>query len=201
MSDSAIALVAKREISEAFRAKSTKILLVVSVIAIAAVIVIANLASRDSTNELTLGIVGTVSAEQTASAEALGAAIGSELDVVPLADDDAAHAAVGDGDVDLAVLDGASALLTDKPLADDDTSTLAVLINVLRSDLALTNGLTAAGLDPAQIETVRNSPPPAMQSVQPADADDEENGARLGTAITISILLFVMLQMYGGWVL
>lgn len=198
--ESPVALVARREVSEAFRAKSTKILLVVSVIAIVAVIVIANLASGGGKDKVTLGMVGTLSAEQTASAADLGAAIGAELEIVPLADDAAAHQAVAAGDVDVAVLDGATALLIDTPLADDDTSTRAVLVNVLRADLALTNGLAAAGLDAAQIEAVRTSPPPAIETVHPAD-DDEADGARLGTALTISILLFVMLQMYGSWVL
>ena len=88
--------------------------------------------------------------------------------MVTVDDDDAARAAVGDGDADLAVLDGASAIVVDEPIDADDDSDLAAVVNVLRSDIALTDGLAEAGLSPEEIAAAVSHEPPAVESL---DAD------------------------------
>src|SRR5262249_46098528 len=70
----------------------------------------------------------------------------------------------------------------------------------LRPSLALDNGLRAAGLTPQQAETVRTTEPPKVTSVRPADAD-KVDPSKVAAATVTNILLFIMLQTYGQWVL
>lgn len=199
--DTPTVLVAMREITEAFRAKSTRILLVISAVAVAAIVVIANLAAGDDDTPTTrLAVVGSPTAAETAAYEALGDAVGTDIVVDAFADDEAARAAVADGS-DLAILDGGTALLTEKPVdLTESGSTLATVINVLRSDLALTAGLQDAGLDADDIAAVRGAPLPEVSSIE-ADDPDEIDGGRVGLAVVTNILLFLLLQTYGGWIL
>ena len=73
------------------------------------------------------------------------------------------------------------------------------MVNVLRSDIALTEGLTEAGLSPEEITRPCPTSPGRGESLRSDDADDD-NGGRVGTAIIINIALFLLLQTYGGWV-
>ena len=190
-------LVAKREITEGVRAKAFKILLGISAVAVAGLIVIFHFASNSSSESVTdLGLVGN-SAMDDASLDALGDAIGTRIDVVHLPDDDAARVAVADGNVDAAVLADAASILTNEHVDLDGDSKLAIVINVLRSDLALSEGLGSAGLTPSEIDAVRGSQPPPVNSIEPADNGSD---GRVGTAVAMNILLFLLLQTYGGWV-
>jgi ABC-2 type transport system permease protein len=194
-----VALVAKREISEGFRSKGFWILLAVSVAAVAAIIVIANLAGSTSESEIEMTVVGRPDAAAIDRYEAIGAAIGTRIDVSTGDDDAAARDAVRSGDADLAVLDGASAIVVDEPLDSGDDSDLVAVVNVLRSDIALTQGLAEAGLSADEITAAVSHEPPTVESL--ADpSDDGETSGRLGTAIFINIALFLLLQTYGGWV-
>ena len=71
---------------------------------------------------------------------------------------------------------------------------------MLRPSLALDNGLRAAGLTPEQAAAVRDTPPPQITSVR-AEDPDEIDTSKIATATIINILLFIMLQTYGQWVL
>ncbi len=196
--DPATWLVAKREITEGIRAKAFKILLGLSAVAVAGLIVIFHFASNSSGQSVTdLGIVGNSVSDET-GLDALGDAIGTRIDVVALADDDAARVAVADGEVDAAILAGAASILTNEHIDLEGDSKLAIVINVLRSDLALNEGLGSAGLTPSEIDAVRGRDPPPVNSIEPED--DDGNNGRVGTAMTINVLLFLLLQTYGGWV-
>ena len=195
-------LVAMREITQALRARSTRILLAISAVAVAAIVVIANVAAGDDGVETTaIAVVGSASAGETAAYEALGEAIGTDVVVTSYSDDQAARDAVDRDDADLAIVDGGGALVTEEPVdltAND--STLATVINVLRSDLALSSGLADAGLDDAQIAEVRNTPLPTVESLDES-ADDSIDSGRVGLAVIMNVLLFLLLQTYGGWIL
>ena len=117
-----------------------------------------------------------------------------------VADDEAARAAVLDGDADVAVTADGTRILTEDELDLTDGSSLATLVNVMRADLALENGLRAAGLSPEQAAEVRATPPPDVEALA-AEPADEVDSSRVGTALVTNILLFLMLQTYGGWVL
>ncbi len=195
--ESPTALVATREIKEATRTKSFRITLLLSAAALAVVIVIANLGNDEPDTE-TVALVGEASTLAD-SIEQLGPAAGVELRTITVPDDDAADAALRDGDADVAVSADATTLTTEKEVDLTETSGLADTVNVLRSFLALQNGLRAAGLSPEQAEAVQSAQPPTVDALEPEDADAVDP-ARIGVALVINILLFIMLQTYGQWV-
>lgn len=195
-------LVAKREITEGFRSKAVKITLAISALAVAGIIVVFHLASSSSgESATTLAVVGTPSAVERVRLDAMGEAIGTRIDVVATADTDAARAAVSDGDADAAILSDPAVILTRDPVDLEGDSKLAVVINVVRADLALRQGLGSAGLTPEEIDSLRFNEPPPVESLEtPAAADDDDAG-RVGTALVMNVLLFLLLQTYGGWVI
>jgi ABC-2 type transport system permease protein len=192
------ALVACREIREATRAMSFRVTLILSALGLAAIIVIANLNRGDDDAERVV-VAGPDAAARVEPIEQRGAAVGIELDVTTAPDDDAARAAVGDGDADVAVSADGTRLTTQEEVDLTDGSNLATVVNVLRADLALDNGLRAAGLSPEEAAAVRATPPPAVDALQP-EPTDEVDSSRVATATITNILLFLLLQTYGQWV-
>jgi ABC-2 type transport system permease protein len=197
-SDRPVYLVARREISEGFRSKGFWILLAISVVAVAGIIIIADLAGSTSESSIDLAVVGEPAPAAVDRYDQIGSAIGTDIDVETVEDDTAARAAVGEGVADLALLDGAATIVVDEPIDADDNSDLAAVVNVLRSDIALTEGLAEAGLSSEEIAAAVSHEPPAVESLDTAQEDD--GGGRVGVAIFINIALFLLLQTYGGWV-
>ncbi|MET0457691.1 MAG: ABC transporter permease [Ilumatobacteraceae bacterium] len=195
--DDPTALVAGREIREATRTTSFRVTLIISAIALAAIIVLANLGG-DSEDTETVVVAGPDAPARVEPIEQLGRAVGIAVSVQVAPDDAAAAAAVRDGDADLAVSADGARLTTDDAVDLSDGSSLATLVNVLRSDLALENGLRAAGLTADEAAAVRASPPPSVDALQAGD-DDADSG-RQATATITNILLFILLQTYGQWV-
>jgi ABC-2 type transport system permease protein len=194
-----VALVARREVSEGFRSKGFWILLAISVVAVAGIIAIANLTSGSNESTIDLAIVGDPDPAAVDRYVAIGDAIGTSIDVSTVADDDAARDAVSNGDADIALLDEATAIVVDEPIDADDTSDVATVVNVLRSDVALTQGLTEAGMSSQEIAAALSHDPPAVESLDGGEPSDD-NGGRVAAAIIINIVLFLLLQSYGGWV-
>jgi len=192
------ALVARREIREATRAMSFRVTLVLSALALAAIIVIANLGGDDDAAERIV-VAGPDAAGRVEPIEQLGAAVGVDLEVTTAPDNAAARAAVRDGEADVAISADQSRLTTEEQLDLTDGSQLATVVNVLRADLALQNGLAAAGLSPEEAAAVRATPPPAVEALQPESTDAVDSG-RVATATITNILLFLLLQTYGQWV-
>ena len=197
--DRPVALVARREIAEGFRSKGFWILLAISVVAVAAIITIANLVSGTSESTIDVAVVGEPDPAAVDRYDDIGSAIGTRIAVVTVDDDAAARAAVDSGDADLALLDGAAAIVVDEPIDAGDDSDLATVVNVLRSDIALTQGLAEAGLSPEEIAAAVSHEPPVVESLTDPSGEDD-TGGRVGTAIFINIALFLLLQTYGGWV-
>jgi ABC-2 type transport system permease protein len=191
-------LVAKREILEATRTTSFRLTLLISAIALAAIIVIANLGSDDPTTQDVVVVGG--SGETVAGIEALAAIPGMLVEVTSAPDDAAAAVMLEDGDADVVVAADGSRLTTLEPVDLDADSDRARLLNVLLANLALDNGLREAGLTPEEAARVRDAPPPAVESIRGEDPD-EIDSSRLATATITNILLFIMLQSYGQWVL
>jgi ABC-2 type transport system permease protein len=192
-------LVARREIVEATRTTSFRVTLLISALALAAIIVVANLSSDEPTTHDVV-VAGTDAPARVDALARVGAAAGLAVHVTTAPDDDAARALVADGDADVAVAADGATLTTRQPVDLAGDSDLARVVNVVRADLALDNGLRAAGLTPEQAEQVRASPAPEVVSVQGEDPD-EVDPSRIATATITNILLFIMLQTYGQWVL
>jgi ABC-2 type transport system permease protein len=199
MTDRPIALVAWREIREATRARSFRISVILSAVALAAIIVIAHLAGGGGERSVDVVVAGPDAATEAEEYGQLGDSVGIRFDVTTAADDTAASAAVSDGDADIAVLDGGTALATKEEVDLTDDSTVASALNVLRAEIALDTGLTAVGLEPDQAAEVRATPPPPVRTLQPGD--EGADTSRSGVALVTNILLFLMLQTYGSWVL
>jgi ABC-2 type transport system permease protein len=189
--------VATREIREATRTTSFRVTLIISAIALAAIIVLANLGGSSEDVERIV-VAGPDAPARVAPIEQLGRAVGTEVVVTVAPDDAAAVAAVDDGDADIAVSADGTTLTTDDEVDLSDGSSLATVVNVLRSDLALENGLRAAGLTADEAAAVRASPPPTVVALQ-IDTDEADSG-RQATATITNILLFILLQTYGQWV-
>lgn len=196
--DDATTLVARREINDATGTKSFRITLVVSALAIVAIIVIANLSGGDDDTRQVV-VAGPDAASYVEPIERLGSSIGTDLEVTTATDDDAAVAAVRDGDGDVAISADRSRLVTDEPVELTDGSSLATVVNVLRSELALENGLRDVGLSGEDAAAVRATEPPPVEALRPGD--DGVDSSRVGVATVTNILLFIMLQTYGQWVI
>ena len=193
-------LVARREVGDALASKSFRITLVISAVALVALIVIANLGGGGGSDPKRIAVGGDDDPGRVVAAiERLGAGVGVQLEVTTVADDATASAMVGGGDADVAVAADGSRVVTDRPVDLSDGSDLATIVNVLRAELALDRGLRAAGLDDKAAATVRASEPPPVESLRPAD--NEIDSSRTGVAAVTNILLFLMLQTYGGWVI
>jgi len=160
-------LVAKREIREATRTTAFKVTLIISAVALAAIIVIANLGGGTDTQDVV--VAGPDSSARATAVDQLARSAGIPVDVATAADDAAARRQVDGGQADLAVSVDGRTLTTRKPVDLEGDSKLATLINLLRPSLALDDGLRAAGLTPEQAEAVRAAEPPTVTSVHPAD--------------------------------
>ena len=191
-------LVARREIREAIRATSYKVTLALSAVVLAVIVVIANLGDDGQDPERV--VVAGAGAGEAAAVSELGAAVGVPVEVQQVPDDAAGRAAVAEGDADLAIAADGRTLTTKEELDLSSGSSLANLVNVLRADLALRQGLEAAGLGPEESAAVRATEPPALDAIDPDSADEVDSG-RVTTALVTNIFLFLMLQTYGGWVL
>jgi ABC-2 type transport system permease protein len=91
-------------------------------------------------------------------------------------------------------------ITTRKPVDLTGDSDVAAVVRVLRATLTLDNGLEAAGLTPDQVATVRAASPPTVSSVHPEETDTIDT-SKIAAATITNILLFIMLQTYGQWVL
>ena len=122
-----ITLVAKREITEAFRARSTRILLALSAIAVVVLVVIARIASGSDRSSLVLVVSGGADEQEGATYPAIGDAVGTALEVTSAPDDAAATALVADDEADIAILgvEGGRSLLTEDPVDLESGSALA----------------------------------------------------------------------------
>ena len=173
--DDPTALVAAREIREATRATSFRVTLVISAIALAAIIVVANLGGSGDDAERVV-VAGPDAAARVGADRAARPGRrdrrrrhGRRPTTPPPA------AAVRDGDADVAVSADGTAPDDRRRVDLSDGSTLATVVNVLRSDLALENGLRAAGLTADEAAAVRATPAPGRRGA----ADDRRRRRRL----------------------
>jgi ABC-2 type transport system permease protein len=196
--DRPVALVAGREVREGLRSKGFIIMLAISVVAIAGLVAIFHFAGRSSESSVDVVVVGGPASIELDRLDAIGEAIGTRIDVDSVADDDSARAAVADGSADLALLSDGAAILIDEPIDADDDSEVAAIVNVLRADIALNQGLAETGLSADEIAGALTHEPPEVRSIE--QPEDDSSSSRVGVAIALNIVLFLLMQTYGGWV-
>jgi ABC-2 type transport system permease protein len=193
--DRPVVVVAGREIRERAGRRAFWVLLVLSAAAVAAVVVIPKLVSGTSTTRV--AVVDGAPAYVAPAVRAAGTAAGTPARPTPVDDAAAARRAVRSGHAGLAVLADGS-LLVRTTLAEGDTGSSARLVRSVRESLRIQHGLAAAGLTPTEAAEALGATPPAIHALEHRSPDQ---AGRQGTALVANILLFVLLQIYGTWVL
>jgi ABC-2 type transport system permease protein len=185
-----VPLVLRREITTRVRERSFLISTVVTLIIVAAVVVVPSLFNSNS-NDVTVGVVGDTATVQPALEEAARLQ-GATLTVTRYADEAAGRAAVDSGDAD-AVFLGADRVLVDSELSGKTEQ----VVQVAYRQVAAAARLAAAGIDATAVGRALDVPPLAVTAVHPPDPDSD---ARRNAAFFGVLLLYFQLIGYGVWV-
>jgi ABC-2 type transport system permease protein len=182
-------LTARRELVE--RTKRDRGFVISTIITLAillAIIFLPRLFGVGDPEEFDVGLVGPASAPlgQVLTAQPAAAV---EVRVRQLPDAAAAEAAVRDGDLDLAVLDGRQLLAKDE--VDDQ---LNVLVQAASRAVRAQQTLRSAGLGQAEIQAALAPPPLPVRSLDPVD---EQAQAKRRIATVAVFLLYGQLVGYG----
>jgi ABC-2 type transport system permease protein len=185
-----VQLVLRREITSRVRERSFLISTAVTLIIVAAIVIVPSLFNSDDDN-LTVGVVGDAATVQTALQQAAQAQ-DATLTLHRYPDESAARAAVSSGDAD-AVFVG-----TDRVLVDHELSgkTEQVVQTAYRQAEGAAR-LTAAGIDAGAVGQALDVPPLAITAIDPPDPDSD---ARRSAAFFGVLLLYFQLIGYGVWV-
>lgn len=177
-----ILLVARRELRLQLRARSFLISVIVSAVLVSAVVIIPSLLSSDSSYDVE--VVGDAAAVPALTQLAQAADL--DVTVEESDDEDAARAALDDGEVDVVLLDGTTVLSDGEP-----DSELLALLQQAHEAAAVEAGLTGLGLSPEEIEQAVGVAPLAVERV---DDGGRYDGARqtLGFLLLIAMLFLLM---------
>lgn len=183
-------LVARREASERLRSKA---FIISNLFFLALLVIGAVLAGvLGSTSATKVGVVEGPASAIAAAAEAVGDATGAPLELVAFADGDAARAAVGDGEVEAALV--APTTLVVERSADEG---LLRLLAGAEQQTRLAQALTDAGVAQGSVEGLLT--PPEIE-IDRLDPDPAPSGAALAVgAIAVAFLYFQLIQ-YGQYV-
>ncbi|RZU34399.1 ABC transporter permease [Blastococcus saxobsidens] len=182
-----VRLVAGREISTRLRDKNFLVGLGVTILLLLGLLFFQVLMSSGS-DERRLGIVGDGSAV-AAAVEAQGEAVGVDVTVVELDDEDAARAAVEAGEVDGALLASGPA---PELLLRDRSPTMEAVVNAAVAGIAVAEQLAEAGVDLAAV--------PEVEVTALSGEDDEAEQEQVLVAIIGVVLLYGLLIMFGQFI-
>ena len=185
-----VGLVVRREITTRVRERSFLISTAVTLLIIAAVVILPSLFGQDD-NDVTVGLVGDTSTVEPALQQAAQVQ-DTKVTVARYADEAAGRAAIESGDAD-AVFLGAGRVLVDDELSG---RTEQVVQTAYRQAAGATR-LTRAGLDPTAVATALDVPPLAVTAIDPPDPDSDQ---RQQAAFFGVLLLYFQLVGYGVWV-
>jgi ABC-2 type transport system permease protein len=185
-----VPLVLRREITTRVRERSFLISTVVTLIIVAAVVVVPSLFNSNS-DDVTVGLVGDAATVQPALEQAARLQ-GATLTVKRYGDEAAGRAAVDSGDVDALFL-GADRVLVDSELSGKTEQ----VVQTAYRQAAGAARLTAAGIDAAAVSRALDVPPLAVTALDPPDPDAD---ARRNAAFFGVLLLYFQLIGYGVWV-
>ncbi|MFI5045094.1 MAG: ABC transporter permease [Acidimicrobiales bacterium] len=196
--DAPMVLVATREVNERMRRKSYWVILAVTMAAIAALIVIPNLLSG-GTDRVDVAVVstGSDSASIRQAIEQAARAQGIDVEIRSVGDRASASSDLRADRVEIAVVGTDTILVKDRP-SDDDTGSRSRLLQAISTQLRTQAGLEAAGITPDQVGELSDAPSPTIVAL---DRTDPDQGARRASATVLNILLLLLLQLYGSWVL
>lgn len=185
-SSTLVRLVAGREISTRLRDKNFIISSVVIILVLIGVMAF-QVVVGSGQDEGRIGVVGDA-AELGPAIQAQGEAVGVDVTIVPLDDEDAARQAVDDEDVDGALVGGTGA--APQLLVKDRDATLEAVVNGAVAGVATAAQLAEAGVDVDAVPEL---------SVSALDAG-EDDGERVVTAIIGVGVLYGLLILFGQFV-
>ncbi|AOS65797.1 ABC transporter permease [Actinoalloteichus hymeniacidonis] len=190
----AILLVAKREIDTRLKSKSFVWGTLGILAAIALYIgMMTFIGGREGNTSVALtGDMTTVSAELSASAEALG----EELDIREASDPAAAEQQIRDGELD--VLVGGTPAAPEVTVQTSLDGTVEVLLSGIAQQAALNTALTEGGLDPAQVQ--QDVAAAATLQIDNLEESDPLEAEQLFIGIATCFLLYMSMMMYGSYV-
>ncbi|NEK87614.1 ABC transporter permease, partial [Blastococcus saxobsidens] len=182
-----VRLVAGREISTRLRDKNFLVGLGVTILLLVGLMAF-QIATASGGDEGRLGIVGDSSALGPA-VQAQGEAVGIDVTVVELDDEDAARAAVEAEDVDGALLATGSA---PELLVLDRDSTMEAVVNAAVAGVAVTEQLAEAGVELTAV--------PEVEVTALSGEDDAAEQEQVLVAIIGVVLLYGLLIMFGQFI-
>jgi ABC-2 type transport system permease protein len=184
-----IRLVARRELTERTRERSFLISTVVTLLILCGFIVIPKVFFSDRTTTWDVGLVGAGSAPLARPLETQAPLVGARVRVQRPADAVAAEAALRDGDLDLAIVDGRQLLAESDP---DDR--LVALVQAASRLARAQTALAEANLSEQQIADALAPPPLPVRTLE---ASDPERRANRAIAFPAVLLLYGQLIGYG----
>jgi len=190
----AVLLVARREIVERARDRSFLISTGIVLVMIALFTLGPRLLGLGGPDDYTVGTVGAGSEALAGAVAERAPAADAEVTLEGLADDEAARAAVRDGDVDVAILDG-ERLLVDSELPGG----LEALLQESSEQLRVSERLTEAGVPAQDVGAVLAPEPLAVEALNPPE-DRGDRDAASGLAFFTVFILYGQLFGYGMWV-
>jgi len=186
----AIALVARRELTQRVRERSFQISTGITLAIIALVVVLPGLLGFGGRQSFAVAVADPAAAPLAAAAAQGARAFDAEVERSRVAPGDARQA-LQDGDVDV-VLDGRRILSKEKP---DDT--LVELLQAANRRLTTARALKQAGLGDAQQRLALDPPLLAVETTESVGEDDDEKAGFVFIAI---LVLYGQLLTYGFWV-
>jgi ABC-2 type transport system permease protein len=191
-----VLLVARREVRERLRTKSFKVTTIISLVAVAAAIIVPHALSSTERPTLVVGLVGELPAVVTPAVAGTAAGTGVKVRTVAVPDRSEAEAELRRGTLAVAVT--GDAVIVKRAFADSDTSSRARLSRAVASVVGLQRALAANGIDLNAAQRALSTPPLPIQGLE---ARTPTHGAQRATALFGSILLYVFLSLYGTWIL
>jgi ABC-2 type transport system permease protein len=184
-----IRLVTRREVRERTREKSFLISTAVTLVILCAFIVIPKVFFSDRTTTWDIGLVGGGSAQLARPLETQAPLVGARVRVQRPAGVAEAEAALRDGDLDLAIVDGGQLLAESDP---DDR--LVALVQAASRLARAQEALAEARLSERQIADALAPPPLPLRTLE---ASDPERRANRAIAFPAVLLLYGQLIGYG----
>jgi ABC-2 type transport system permease protein len=112
--------------------------------------------------------------------------------------EEAARAALRNGDLDVAIVNG-DKILVNQPISSNSKGDTATLVQVLAPELGVLHAYQQAGLSAPQIEQVSRARPVPVESLQHNNKNNKD--VNRGTSVIGVILIFLMLNQYNTWIL
>lgn len=192
--DTAVVLVAAREIRERVRGRVFRAGTLLILAVVAAVIVIPALISGKPHTQR-VGVVGGLSSSARAAITAAGRDAGTAVHLVPQADLEAARGGLRSGRLDVVIV-GAREVMVNEAIGSTGTSATARLAQAVAATLGADRAFAAAGLTAGQAAQLAHAKPLPVTSLRPAPATGTTRTLMVGL-----ILLVVMLSQYNTWTL